>query len=107
MARTYQSKRGQGTRARAPGRPVRLPRSKKRRFPYGDLKSRILRAAGIFLLCVLAAAGGLTAGGYMGLVRSVDRLGEQLGEPESGETHPNYIYSSPLSGNEDSRRGIR
>ncbi len=106
MARTYQSKRGQGTRVRAPGQPVRLPSSKKRRFPYGDLKSSILRAAGIFLLCVLAAAVGLTAGGYLGLVRSVDRLVEQLGEPESVETHPTYIYSAPLGGNEDSRRVI-
>jgi membrane peptidoglycan carboxypeptidase len=106
MARTYQSKRGKGTRVKAPGRPVRLPSSKKRRFPYGDLKSRILRAAGIFLLCLLAAGVGLAAGGYLGLVRSVDRLVTQLGEPESVETHPTYIYSAPLGGNEDSRRVI-
>jgi membrane peptidoglycan carboxypeptidase len=111
MARTYQSKRGQGTRAKSPrrspsGRPVRLSPSKKRRFPYGDLKSRILRAAGIFLLCVLVAVLGLAAGGYLGLIRSVDRLVEQFGNPQNVETHPTYIYSAPLGGNEGSRRVI-
>ena len=107
MARTYQSKNGQGTRARAPqrlgtGRPVRLPTSKKRRYPYRDLKKKILRATGIFFLCVLGATAGLGAGGYLGLVRSVD----QLGKPQNLETHPTYIYSAPLGGNDDSRRVI-
>src|SRR4051794_17416901 len=98
MARTYQSKRGEGTRARAPRQPVRLPASKKRRSPYGDLKSKILRAAGIFSLCMLAAAIGLAAGGYLGLVRSVGQLSDKLREPERVETHPTYIYSAPLGG---------
>jgi membrane peptidoglycan carboxypeptidase len=107
MARTYQSKNGQGTRARAPqrlgsGRPVRLRTSKKRRYPYRDLKKKILRATGIFFLCVLGATVGLAAGGYLGLVRSVD----QLGKPQNLETHPTYIYSAPLGGNDDSRRVI-
>src|SRR5919112_3551710 len=107
MARTYQSKNGQGTRARAPqrlgsGRPVRLPTSKKRRYPYRDLKTKILRATVIFFLCVLGATAGLGAGGYLGLVRSVD----QLGKPQNLETHPTYIYSAPLGGNDDSRRVI-
>src|SRR5918997_1666925 len=111
MARTYQSKRGQGTRAKSPrrspsGRPVPLSTSKKRRFPYGDLKSRILRAAGSFLLFVLVAVLGLAAGGYLGLIRSVDQLVEQFGNPQNVETHPTYIYSAPLGGNEDSRRVI-
>src|SRR5919202_993667 len=106
MARTYQRKRGQGARAKAPRRPVRLPASKKRRFPYGDLKSKILRVAGIFALCILASAIGLAAGGYLGLVRSVGQLSDKLGEPESVETHPTYIYSAPLGGNDDSRRVI-
>jgi membrane peptidoglycan carboxypeptidase len=107
MARTYQSKNGQGTRARAPqrlrsGRPVQPPTSKKRRYPYRDLKKKILRATGIFFLCVLGATVGLVAGGYLGLVRSVD----QLGKPQDLETHPTYIYSAPLGGNDDSRRVI-
>jgi membrane peptidoglycan carboxypeptidase len=107
MARTYQSKRGQGKGVKSPqrsrsGRPVRLPTSKKRRFPYGDLKKRIVRAAGIFLLCVLVAAVGLAAGGYLGLIRSVDKLGK----PQNLETHPTYIYSAPLGRNDDSRRVI-
>ncbi|HEV3477498.1 MAG TPA: transglycosylase domain-containing protein [Rubrobacteraceae bacterium] len=103
MARTYQRK-GQGTRVKAPQRSgrERLPASTKRRFPYGDLKKRILRAAGIFFLCVLVAALGLAAGGYLGLVRSVDKLGKS----QSLETHPTYIYSAPLGGNDDSRRVI-
>jgi membrane peptidoglycan carboxypeptidase len=103
MARTYQRK-GQGTRVKAPQRSgrERLPASTKRRLPYGDLKKRILRAAGIFFLCVLVAALGLAAGGYLGLVRSVDKLGKS----QSLETHPTYIYSAPLGGNDDSRRVI-
>src|SRR3712207_4150018 len=104
MARTSQSGRG---RIRAPqragsGRSVRLPSSKKQRFPYGDLKKRILRATGIFSLCVLVAAVGLVAGGYLGLIRSVDLLGK----PQNQETHPTYIYSKPLGGNDASRRVI-
>ncbi|MCA1687945.1 MAG: transglycosylase domain-containing protein, partial [Actinobacteria bacterium] len=61
---------------------------------------------GIFLLCVLVAAVGLAAGGYFGLVRSVDQLVEQFGNPQNIETHPTYIYSAPLGGNEDSRRVV-
>ena len=112
MARTYQSKRGQSTRAKAPrrspsGQPVRLPTSsRKRRSAFRDFRSKILRAAGIFLLCVLAAVVGLAAGGYLGLVRSVDQLVDQFGNPQNIETHPTYIYSAPLGGNEDSRRVI-
>ncbi len=108
MARTYQRKRGQGTRARAPrrppsGRPVRLPRaSKKRSFAYGDLKAKVLRGIGIFCLCALVAGVGFAAGAYAGLIRSVDRLGE----PQNVDTHPTYIYSAPLSENGDSRRVI-
>ena len=53
MARTYQSKRGQSTRAKAPrrspsGQPERLPTSsRKRRSAFRDFRSKILRAAGI------------------------------------------------------------
>jgi membrane peptidoglycan carboxypeptidase len=107
MARTHQSKRAQGTRVEddqrsSPGRPVRLPTSRKRRFPHGHFKKRSLHAAGIFFLCALVVAVGLAAGGCLGLVRSVD----QLGKPQNLETHPTYIYSAPLGGNDDSRRVI-
>src|SRR5918999_1768987 len=107
MARTRQSKRAQGTRVEdaqrsSPGRPVRLPTSRKRRFPHGHVKKRSLHAAGIFFLCALVVAVGLAAGGCLGLVRSVD----QLGKPQNLETHPTYIYSAPLGGNDDSRRVI-
>ncbi len=107
MARAHQSRRGEGTRVRAPrrsspGRPVRLPIARERRYPYEDLRKKVLRAAGIFLLCVLVATIGLAAGGYLGLVRSVD----QLGKPQNPETHPTYIYSAPLGRKDDSRRII-
>jgi membrane peptidoglycan carboxypeptidase len=105
MARTYQRGGGRGTgspRRPSSKRPVQLPTSKKRGFPYGNLRARILRGVGIFLLCVVIAGVALAAGGYVGLIRSVDRLGE----PRNAETHPTYIYSAPLSGNGDSRRVI-
>jgi membrane peptidoglycan carboxypeptidase len=108
MARTYQSKRGRGTTSKAPrrspsGQPVRLPTSsRKRRSAFRDLRSKILRVAGIFLLGVLVAALGFAAGAYLGLMKSVT----ELGKPQNVETHPTYIYSAPLGGNEDSRRVI-
>src|SRR5215216_1836619 len=106
MARTYQRGGGRGSTG-APRRPsskqpVRLPTSKKRGFPYGNLRARILRGVGIFLLCLVVAGVAFAAGGYVGLIRSVDRLGE----PRNAETHPTYIYSAPLGGNGDSRRVI-
>jgi membrane peptidoglycan carboxypeptidase len=108
MARTYQSRRGQGTRAKSPrrsppGGPVRLPTgSRKRSSAFRGLRSKILRAAGIFLLGVLVAALGFAAGAYIGLIKSVT----ELGTPQNVETHPTYIYSAPLGGNDDSRRVI-
>ncbi|HEU4846961.1 MAG TPA: transglycosylase domain-containing protein, partial [Rubrobacteraceae bacterium] len=57
---------------------------------------------GIILLCALVAGVAFAAGGYVGLIRSVDRLGE----PRNAETHPTYIYSAPLGGNGGSRRVI-
>src|SRR5215211_3202987 len=108
MARTYQRRRGQSTKATPPrrspsGRQVRLPRaSKKRRFPYGNLKARVLRGIGIFCLCAVVAGVGFAAGAYSGLVKSV----KLLGEPQNFDTHPTYIYSAPLSENGHSRRVI-
>src|SRR5215210_2157520 len=108
MARTYQSRRGQGTRVKAPrrsppGGPVRLPTSsRKGSSAFRDLRSKILRVAGIFLLGVLVAALGFAAGAYLGLIKSVT----ELGRPQNVETHPTYIYSAPLGGNDDSRRVI-
>ena len=106
MARTYQSGGGRsstGTRRRPSSkRPVRLPATKKRGFPYGNLRARILRGVGIILLCAVVAGVAFAAGGYAGLIRSVDRLGE----PRNAETHPTYIYSAPLGGTGGSRRVI-
>ncbi|MDF2701263.1 MAG: Penicillin-binding protein [Rubrobacteraceae bacterium] len=103
MARTYQRRGSTGSRRRPSSKqPVRLPTSKKPRFPYGELRAKILRVAGIAFLCAVVAGVALATGGYFGLIRSVERLGE----PRNLETHPTYIYSAPLAGNEGSRRVI-
>src|ERR671914_1947400 len=103
MARTYQRRGSTGSPRRPSSkRQVRLPTTKKRGFPYGDLKTKILRIAGLALLCAAVAGVAFAAGAYVGLIRSVERLGE----PQNLETHPTYIYSAPLAGNDASRRVI-
>ena len=62
----------------------------------------MLRGMGVLFLCVLVSGVAFAAGGYLGLIRGV----QKLDEPRTYETHPTYIYSAPLSGNEDSRRVI-
>src|SRR5215211_5336928 len=103
MARTYQKKRSRDERARRARRPVRLP--EHRRVRGSSRKrwvSRMLRGMGVLFLCVLVSGVAFAAGGYLGLIRGV----QKLDEPRTYETHPTYIYSAPLSGNEDSRRVI-
>jgi membrane peptidoglycan carboxypeptidase len=103
MARTYQRKTSRGARAREARKPVRLPEHRRRQgSSRRSLLSRILRGVGILFLCVLVAGVALAAGGYLGLIKSV----QKLDEPRTYETHPTYIYSAPLGGNEDSRRVI-
>src|SRR5215217_7838266 len=82
-------------------RLVRLPEHRKGTFRR-SLVSRNLRAIGVFLSCVLLGGAAFAAGGYLGLIESV----QKLDEPRTYETHPTYIYSAPLGGNEDSRRVI-
>jgi membrane peptidoglycan carboxypeptidase len=101
MARTYQKRTSRTERARDVRRPVRLPEHRKGTFRK-SLVSRILLAIGFFLLCVLVGGVAFAAGGYLGLIESV----RELDEPRTYETHPTYIYSAPLGGNEDSRRVI-
>src|SRR3712207_5221728 len=101
MARTHSKTSRKGTgRARRPGRlpPRRKTRPGSRQGPA----SRLLRILGLLFLCLLVAGVAFAAGGYLGLIRSVDRLEEPLTQ----ETHPTYIYSAPLGGNEGSRRVI-
>lgn len=107
MARTHERKASRGKGARDPRRPpsvrpVRLPEHRKKGSSGGGLGSRILRFVGIFFLCVSVAGVAFAAGGYAGLREGVQRLGE----PQDFESHPTYIYSAPLGGNEDSRRVI-
>src|SRR5215204_703970 len=103
MASTYQKKTNRSGRAREARRPVRLPEHRKKRAPSRNSPaSRILRALGVLFLCVLVSGVAFAAGGYLGLVEGV----KKLDEPRTYETHPTYIYSAPLSGNEDSRRVI-
>src|ERR671921_163176 len=101
MARTYQKKTSRGARAREARQPVRLPEHRKG-SSRRSLATRILRAVGVFFLCALVSGAAFAAGGYLGLVKSV----KKLDEPRTYETHPTYIYSAPLGGNEDSRRVI-
>ena len=103
MARTHQKKSSPGERAGNVRRPVRVPEHRKARASSRKrLVSRILRVLGVLFLCGLVGGLAFAAGGYLGLIESVQRLDE----PRTYETHPTYIYSAPLSGNEDSRRVI-
>src|SRR5215207_4674995 len=102
MARTYQKRTSRGERARDIRLPVRLPERRKGSSRRRSLASRILRGMGVFLLCMLVAGAAFATGGYLGLIESV----QKLDEPRTYETHPTYIYSAPLGGNEDSRRVI-
>src|SRR5215216_5826571 len=103
MARTYQKKTSRDERARRARRPVRLPEHRRVR---GSSRKRwvsgMLRGMGVLFLCVLVSGVAFAAGGYLGPIESV----RKLGEPRTYETHPTYIYSAPLGGNEDSRRVI-
>src|SRR5215204_1572811 len=101
MARTQsKSSRKKTGRAR---RPVRLPEYRKRQtVSRKGPGSRLLRFVGVLFLCLLVSGVAFAAGGYLGLIKSVERLEE----PRTYETHPTYIYSAPLGGNEDSRRVI-
>jgi membrane peptidoglycan carboxypeptidase len=101
MARTHQKRTRRSGRAGDVRRPVRLPERRKG-SARRRLASRILRALGVFLSCVLASGIAFAGGGYLGLIEGV----RKLDEPRTYETHPTYIYSAPLSGNEDSRRVI-
>src|SRR5919112_1135479 len=104
MARTPRRKTSRNARARAaPRRPVLLPEHRSTQAaPRKGPASKILRAVGIFCLCVLVGGAAFAAGGYVGLIKSV----EKLDEPRAVQSHPTYIYSAPLGGNEDSRRVI-
>src|SRR5687768_9540763 len=101
MARTHQKRTRRTGLTRDVRRPVRRPERRKG-TPRRSLVSKILRGTGIFLLCVLASGMAFAGGAYLGLIESV----QELDEPRTYETHPTYIYSAPLSGNEDSRRVI-
>lgn len=102
MARTDQKRTSNPERPASRGVSW-LPESLKRK-PRGsdDLRFKILRGAGIFFLCALVAALGFAAGGYLGLVKAVDKLKK----PTYVSTQPTYIYSAPLGKTEGSRRVI-
>ncbi len=101
MARTHQKRTRRRGRAGDVRRPLRLPERRKGSARRSRV-SKILRGTGIFLLCVVASGMAFAGGAYLGLIESV----QELDEPRTYETHPTYIYSAPLGGNEDSRRVI-
>jgi len=105
MARTYQrrykDRRTTDPRKPVAGRSVRISGGSSSKRGRG-LGTRILKGFGVFLLCCLVAAVGLTVGAYLGLVKSVS----ELEEPKALSTHPTYIYSAPLGDSDGSRRVI-
>jgi len=105
MARTYQrrykDRRTTDPRKPVAGRSVRILGGSSSKRGRG-LGTRILKGFGVFLLCCLVAAVGLTVGAYLGLVKSVS----ELEEPKALSTHPTYIYSAPLGDSDGSRRVI-
>ncbi len=101
MARTHQKRTSRSERTRGARRPVRQIQHRKG-SSRNSLSSRILYAMGVLSTCLLVCGVAFAAGGYLGLIESV----QKLDEPRTYETHPTYIYSAPLGGNEDSRRVI-
>ncbi|HKH10570.1 MAG TPA: transglycosylase domain-containing protein, partial [Rubrobacter sp.] len=107
-ARTHQRGRGRGPGAGTSGRkgvsrPVKLPASRRKQKPRkAGIWSRILRVLGVLLLCLLVGSLAFAAGGYLGVVKGVERLDA----PQNFETHPTYIYSAPLGESDNSRRVI-
>jgi penicillin-binding protein 1A len=108
MARTHQRGRGRRpgaatSKRKGVSRPVKLPTSRrKQKPPKAGIWSRVLRVLGVLLLCLFVGSLAFVAGGYLGLVRSV----EQLEAPQNFETHPTYIYSAPLGQDDSTRRVI-
>jgi membrane peptidoglycan carboxypeptidase len=102
MGRT-QSKTGRSKGTERARRPVRLPEQRKKRTASREGPATgVLRGLGILFSCVLVGGIAFAAGGYLGLVVSV----QKLDEPRTHETHPTYIYSAPLGSSDDSRRVI-
>jgi membrane peptidoglycan carboxypeptidase len=102
MART-QSKTGRSKGTERARRPVRLSEHRKKRTASREgPASKVLRGLGILFSCVLVGGIAFAAGGYLGLVKGV----QKLDEPRTHETHPTYIYSAPLGSSDDSRRVI-
>lgn len=112
MARTYPRNTGRGgknstdPKRSAQKRQSRQP-AKSKKKPNGasrfkKVRNAIFRIFGIMLLAGFVAGVFFLAGGYLGLVRSVN----QLEAPQNVETHPTYIYSAPLGESDGSKRVI-
>lgn len=109
MARTYPKRPAHGgSRGSGSGRPpqnrrqVRLPAKSVKKSRFAVVKARILRILVMTALVSFVVGICFVAGGYLGLVKSVN----QLGVAQNIETHPTYIYSAPLGESEGSRRVI-
>ena len=73
MARTYQKRTSRSGRARGIRRPARKPEHRNGSYRK-SLVSRIVRATGVFFLCVLVGGVAFAAGGYLGLIEGVRNL---------------------------------
>jgi membrane peptidoglycan carboxypeptidase len=104
MARTYQRRSSARVLRPASRKVPKLPAApeKKRGSKKEGLRSRFLRWTGIIFLCCFVAVLGFAAGGYLGLMRAVD----SLGEPSAVSSHPTYIYSAPVGDTAGSTRVI-
>jgi membrane peptidoglycan carboxypeptidase len=115
MARTYPRNTGRGGRksadpkrtaqkrqSRQPAKSTKPKKSKNGASRFKQIRNSVFRAFGVLLLAGFVAGVFFLAGGYLGLVRSV----EQLEAPQNVETHPTYIYSAPLGDSPGSRRVI-
>lgn len=101
MARTRPRKRAGNAGWTDAGKLVHLlPGQRKKGSGARNLLSAILRFLSVLLLCGVVAGASFLAGGYFGLMRSVDGLKE----PVSASTSPTYIYSEPLGETDGSRR---
>lgn len=100
-----ETRRGKHTKRARPQKNKRSARRKvepRRRILSGKTRAALFRVFKVAVLCFVVACLSFLAGGYLGLVRTV----QSLEPPSDVTTRPTYIYSSPIGETEGSRRVI-